>query len=535
MYKLIIVDDEPLVQVGIKSMLDYNSIDIEVCGIASNGKTALEIIERERPRIVVTDIKMPIMSGLELAQECQKLYGDSSPIFIVLTSYEDFSLAREAMHAGVMDYLIKLELTPELLQDTLKKAIASIKEKSSVQAPISSEDGGTSVLESYHDKFFVNLLHNLFSDREQFELQARELSLSFTSPYFVCSYIEMVGAELSPAMDDSGNVNLYHSACQMSQSLFDKYLRCYLAPLDLRHYAVVTALDSSTPEAFAKIASAIESVSDSLRSYYSVSLMSGTGTIVSDPLAIAESFQYARDAFSTATAALPHASFDDSALRERDKSFNFSIFKDSLSRAFEEFDSTLLDDTLSDIVELFSAHPSHYLQAMDCASNILYMAISLVPGGEEVVSAIFSESPEGYRSLYKLNNMDQVINWLGHFSAGLSDYFTEHRRDTRKPIVTNIKRYIKDNITEHLSLNEVAAVFGISPNYLSQLFAKYSDCGYNEYVTNCKIDEARRLLSSGEYKVYEVADMLGFENAFYFSKVFKKVVGIPPTTFMTKE
>lgn len=109
------------------------------------------------------------------------------------------------------------------------------------------------------------------------------------------------------------------------------------------------------------------------------------------------------------------------------------------------------------------------------------------------------------------------------------------KKESRKPIVSNVKRYIREHVEEHLSLNEVAAVFGISPNYLSQLFKKYNDTGYNDYVTQCKIDEARKLLGSGSYKVYEVAERLGFESAFYFSKVFKKVVGVPPTEYMQKE
>ena len=75
---------------------------------------------------------------------------------------------------------------------------------------------------------------------------------------------------------------------------------------------------------------------------------------------------------------------------------------------------------------------------------------------------------------------------------------------------------------------------GISPNYLSQLFSKYNDQGFSEYINICKITEAKRLLSEQNLKVYEVADMLGFESAFYFSKVFKKVEGISPSEFVNR-
>ena len=98
--------------------------------------------------------------------------------------------------------------------------------------------------------------------------------------------------------------------------------------------------------------------------------------------------------------------------------------------------------------------------------------------------------------------------------------------------MTNVKKYINEHVTERLSLNEVAAVFGISPNYLSQLFGRYNELGFSEYINTCKIHEAKRLLDEGNLKVYEVADMMGFESSFYFSKVFKKVEAISPSAYV---
>ena len=89
--------------------------------------------------------------------------------------------------------------------------------------------------------------------------------------------------------------------------------------------------------------------------------------------------------------------------------------------------------------------------------------------------------------------------------------------------------YSKDN------LNEVAAVFGISPNYLSQLFSKYNDTGFSEYINICKITEAKRLLEEENMKVYEAAEALGFDSAFYFSKVFKRVEGVSPTEYVNNK
>ena len=87
MAKLLIVDDEPLVQIGIKSMLNWTDYGIEICGTAVNGQNALDLIEEYSPEIIITDIRMPIMNGLDLAKACREKYG-KIPLFIFLTSYE---------------------------------------------------------------------------------------------------------------------------------------------------------------------------------------------------------------------------------------------------------------------------------------------------------------------------------------------------------------------------------------------------------------------------------------------------------------
>ena len=152
MYKLLIVDDEPLVQVGIKSMLPWESMQIEISGIASNGQAALSLIENDMPDIVITDIKMPIMSGLELCRTVNERFGDQAPAFIILTSYEDFEMAREALTCRVSDYLVKLDLTPDVLRTSIERILPRLEKSSAKKVP---EERLT--LYSYHDKFSISL------------------------------------------------------------------------------------------------------------------------------------------------------------------------------------------------------------------------------------------------------------------------------------------------------------------------------------------------------------------------------------------
>lgn len=254
--------------------------------------------------------------------------------------------------------------------------------------------------------------------------------------------------------------------------------------------------------------------------------------MVEDPLRINESYQEARQAFNMADEQHPIVMFTEIASHALRGAFNIALFKNSLTQAFEEFDTDVLHDTISEIMELFASHPMHQLQAVDGACNILYLALSLLPDGEATMEQIFSEYADGYRSLYRMQHVEQVNDWLACFRDGLCEFLKNRRKTYKDHVVTNVQKYINNHIEERLSLNDVAAVFGLSSNYLSALFKKTCNVGFSEYITQRKIARAKTLLLEQDMKIYEVADKLGFESAFYFSKVFKKVEGISPREYM---
>ena len=524
MYKLLIVDDEPLVQVGVRSMLNWSKLDTEVIGTAPNGRVALDIIEEKHPDIVITDIKMPVIDGLELVRLCRERYGEQDPHFIFLTSYEEFQLARQAIVYGVSDYLVKLELSPSLLEKAVMRVIEDIRK---IRVLKTNEQSLTAPL---RDKFLIRLLNNLFETGEQFELESNELGLTFDAPAYTCcaGYLSASG---DGEMPYERQLSVYSSALNMIGELAEKYMTSFCIALDLRHFALIFCSDAEP----GKLREILTGINETVFKYYKAGFTCGIGTCESAVLSVSESYRSARMALTQACADNLVVSFDSlSADTLAHSSFNMSIFKNSLTKAFEEYDADELKKLIDSLCALFSEHTGGYVQALDAASNILYLAISLLPDAEELLSGIFADSPDGYRSLYHQKNVEQVIRWLSNFGERMCAILDERRNDHKNHIVSNVKKYISEHIRERLVLDKVAAAFGISPNYLSQLFGKYSDLGFSEYVNSCKIRESKELLATGRYKVYEVADMFGYESAFYFSKVFKKVEGISPTEYLER-
>ena len=180
MINLLIADDEPLIQAGIKSMINWEEYNIRLIGTAANGAAAYEMIKEYAPEIVITDIKMPVMSGLELARKCHE-EERLLPIFIILTSYEEFQFVKEALTYQVVDYLVKLELTPQVLGGALKRAIGKVSE---LQASTQVSEPAYGNIYFLKEQFFTRLVLNLFESEQQFRLQADNLNINFTFPAF---------------------------------------------------------------------------------------------------------------------------------------------------------------------------------------------------------------------------------------------------------------------------------------------------------------------------------------------------------------
>jgi two-component system response regulator YesN len=426
MYKLLIVDDEPLVQIGLKSMLTKELSDsVEVIDTASNGQEAWDIININTPDIVIADIRMPVMTGLELLKKSHDKYGNV-PAFIMLTAYEEFEMVRQALVGEAVDYLVKIELNPETLRRAISKAIQRISEVKPRTNAATSRTGDAS-LEDLRQKFMLKLFNRFDDGEEAFRSEAGSLNLSFDYSRFIVVLGEIIydgaGSGDGESFTQSA-LDIYSSSIGMARQIISRHALCQIVSIDIRHFAIVFMFNETEPVAATMdhIVEALENARTMISSYFKADITFGIGTAVSAPLDIAISYDEARTAQQQADHAQP--------------------------------------------VRLFS----------------------------HIVGS--------------------------------------NRRSGKDKLITAIQEYIDDNLGGRLQLGEVAEVFGLSPAYLSVLFKKSTESGFSEYVNAKKIDRAKEMLLSGDMKIYEVADALGFESAYYFSKVFKKVDGHSPREYI---
>ncbi len=430
MYRILIVDDEPLVQIGLKSMLSrgFEDMNIEIAGTASNGKDALEKIGELHPDIVIADIKMPVMTGLELLKESGKKYGPI-PTFIMLTAYEEFDLVRQAISLQAVDYLIKIELNAESLRAALEHAISRVEP---LQNKSTSAEEDEVSLKSFRQQFLTKLLSRGITDHEDLITRAHRVNLELSYNRYIAAYAvldtpDVITEETNKDSQNDRLLTLYASCLSMTKEIVARYADCYVCSNDLKHFTLLFYFSEDKPVAgvMQQIQEAISNAHDMIQSYFNVPMYFGVGTAVTDAMDIPDSFEEAQTAAEYADSANP--------------------------------------------VRLFS----------------------------HIVGA--------------------------------------NRRSGKDKLIEAIQEYIDENLEGKLQLNEVAKVFGLSPAYLSMIFKKTNDIGFSEYVYTKKIEKAKDILLSDDMKIYEVADALGFESAYYFSRVFKKVEGMSPREYIAKK
>ena len=534
MYKLLIVDDEPLVQMGLQSMLPWAELDITVCGTASNGKQALDFIQSLHPDIVITDIKMPVINGLELLETCRSL-SEAAPEFIILTCYEDFPYVKKALKYQAVDYIIKLGIKPEELRSSIERALKNVRAR---EAKKSAQSGHAALdIQNYKDKFILKLLNNLFESPEQFALQAKHLGFAFHADYYVTAVCTTAHISFSP--DSSQYIGLYHNTLSMVKNILSKYIDFHLVSLDMSHFYLLFEMEKDSAYLDSEqFLSLLQEAFQMIQNYFNVSVLCTVGGYKNNVWLVSESYQEARQLQLLCTSKHPilfYPKYSAQSGPDLKNTFNLTFLKEDIQKAFDEYDIQAFQHIIQSIETLFCSKPASYLQAMDVTSNILHVCLTMLPDIEPFLMEKFSQYHDSYRSLYSQKTTSQIMDWLNLFSSFVIEFYHYRSKELKNTLISNILQYIDDHLSEKLVLNDVASFFSISPNYLGHLFKKNTSLGFNEYVTQTKISRAKYLMFHTDLKIYEIAIELGFDNSFYFSRVFKKIEGCSPRQYIQSQ
>ena len=202
--------------------------------------------------------------------------------------------------------------------------------------------------------------------------------------------------------------------------------------------------------------------------------------------------------------------------------------KKDLSSAIQQNDSGKLEEIFGQIIDLFTECKPGKEHATSACINIYTYLYSFFDNEGSNYQDIFPYTINIAEYLNHFTSLADILEWLGSFRDKLCKLLEDRKENRSDKLVEQAKRYIAEHYREKLTLTEIAEVLNISAGHLSITFKKFTGVTLSDYIADVKIEHAKALIDTHQYLMYEISDMLGFDNPYYFSKVFKKVTGVSP-------
>lgn len=536
MYRVIIVDDEPLILTGVASLIEWEEYGCSIIAKATNGLQAYELIKEMQPDIVITDIKMPVMDGIELMEKCKQ--EEYNPFFIVLTNLEEFNLAKMALALGAVDYQVKIELTEDSLKEGLKRAITlcdKYKDKNNNISRRLSKYSNEELIKYYFKKQLLGEENPLAESELSFH--ALNIESRFTEIMLLKFYIEYPPEqflEILSVEDKKKNMSYTQSILQEMVKRF--FRESCLFEWEKNQMIIIISIKDieNYREVLINMCNKMKTVT---KDYFEANLVVGISEAMPTTEQIQEMFLQGSHAleffYYNSSSPIIFYTKDEShsKVKHHRELFDINFLKNDLSLAIQQNNSEKLYGIIQQIIELFEEYKPSKSQSIDACANLYYFVAPFYNQALEGGDNTFAEPLKVINHLNQLTNRDSIIQWIHEFRYRLCEKLESSKTTKTNKLVELAKRYVELHYTEKLALGTVAEELSVSHGYLSSVFKKYTGSNFSDYISYVKIEKGKELIQEYKYMMYEISDLLGFENPYYFSKVFKKVTGMTPKDY----
>jgi two-component system, response regulator YesN len=507
-YRVIIVEDEMFVRIGLEHAIDWSSYDMQVVATASNGKEALSLYEKWKPHLIITDIKMPIMNGIDLISEIRKQ--DKHIKFIIISCMEDFKMARAALINSVSFYIVKSDMNIKELNDS----ITSIHKELRLQEKQPGRDfDGINEKQDQMERITEYLLSGKNFNWNSFNTIQKKGNALRLAACLVRRLEYSENAEVQRTYNSVKDV-----ICEILENEGKGQCIAYF-----KNEFVLLYQDSIL------ISESLEYLRDRLRSYFNLEVVCLLGTPFLSLWDIKQQFEELQS--------LTYSFFylnKASIISKTDPVFDMiseqlqqqispvlkcykNNFDNEFSEEFFQFSSLILNsrELYSDICKMKNLL-GQWLQ--------LFMTIMhLINDATVYYKAEIMEQVE------KSDSLQECISLILQFMERLRGNSENNQKISYE--IMRALDYIKNHLSEELTLPAVAAQVNFSAGYLSYMFKQELNTSFTDFVMNLRIKKAKILLTQSDLKLYEIAEKTGYHEASYFNKVFKKATGVTPNQY----
>jgi two-component system response regulator YesN len=527
MCRLVIIDDDTIIRKGLCQNIPWKEYQFELMGTAGNGEEGLRLIRDARPEIIISDIKMPFMDGLEMTRQVLEIHPEVR--VILLTGYEEFEYAKQALQLKVFDYILKPVDMVHLLQ-AAQRAAGELASHQKMQWRI--RESRPLLMQ----RFYTRLLTGKHSGTTAIMSEAELLELGPWQSRFLIILFKI---------DEYGNSRLFRNENEPEELRMNLRDWCehQLAALD----AVV--LDLGGDELVAVINSAaspgelIQTAFEHCNALrlkvveeYGTTVTVGIGTVQEGWDGIAASYGKARK-----TIKFRHMLGKNQVLLAGALEMPVNPVSGERLKMDADLGGKVKQGLEEEVLEILDRIEKYFLDLSYVSlSEVRLAAVELIIQLRNAVESDDSnlcDLKEGFfeetgGELLKLVTITEIFASLRRLAGEVMNAVNTHRKNRWDGLVDKAVRYIETHFNhEGLSLAEVAREIHVSPIYFSIIFKKERQMNFIDFVTDLRLKTAMRLLRTTNLKTYEVAEQVGFGNPHYFSVCFKKHLGCSPSEY----
>ncbi|ULL14416.1 response regulator [Paenibacillus sp. H1-7] len=520
MIRVLIADDEILVRIGLKTIIPWEQYGFELIGEASNGLEALDMIRQSACDIVLTDIRMPECDGLTLIERL-KIESPGTKC-LILSSHNDFEYVQKALRLGAVDYVLKLTMEPDELLHKLIALKEQVVQENERQLQASVREFKMSVYSrEAKEKRLKDLLVKACSPQDVQEFMGEFGFWEPSEPYYIVSMaLDRYQEELDENRFRSERL-LNFTVMNILTEIGKKYEQDEFVEIDNGRFAMIASTDPC--EMLTEIGSAVQT-------FLQLSVSSG----ISQPL---ESLNEMHTGFLQAEEALLHRFYHGCGGIMRYVSGRYTAhagpqIEEEWVKLLELRDEEAALNKARDWYLASSAGLEHPDELREQWIQLVHVYGSYAAKlGGDLYSVPLYDNRYPFHAVRSLETLQEIYNWFTGWNRIYFDYVRQLTGKVWRPEIQEVIETIRNRYNENLKVFEIAKEIGFTENYLSVLFKKETGETIMDYLTRIRMDKARELLKDQSYKIYEIAELVGYGDSNYFSKLFKKMEGMYPLEF----
>ncbi len=521
MYKVFIVDDEVIVREGIRNKIQWDDTPFTLSGEAADGEIALSMIQEIKPDILITDIKMPFMDGLQLSMIVKNIQPWIR--IIILSGHDEFDYAKEAIKIGVDDYILK-PFTSEDLMKSMLKASRKIDQQKNItlrSGMIESEIKNSSYI---HAQSFLRKLLFEHTETSDLLLEAQQASVDIDAPYFTVCLSQVHCTEKSNTIFQNIR-NRIHAAVENMNHVI-------LYTISQDRFACI--LKSSRKETIEEESfSFAQTIEHEVLLEKGCTVITAIGSIAENQKQISDSFSHALTILNLCKISGKNRIFCYGDIHSQDNSSLILQEHDPIVEQLKYASSSEVEKIVEGYISLLGENPGHFSIIASYLLIEVIMAVSKLV--EELGDSIQTVMPRILTRDFVMHSVQTPEILIQEVNSILHD--TISWRDNRSSgryadVILKAKRFIEENYSDpSVCLQTVASHVCLSPNHFSTVFSQECGITFIEYLTDIRIAQAKKLLKTTPKRSTDIAYEIGFSDPHYFSYIFKKHTGISPKEY----